>query len=71
MYSSPTFNTLRDSYDNDNYKFGAANGSGFKEMLGASPDREQVFTMASGAEEGESADADHEKLDIRRELTFH
>jgi len=51
MYSSPTFNTLRDSYDSyDNFKF----GSGFKEMLGASAEEEaqeageQVFGMAAG-----------------------
>ena len=84
MYSSPTFNTLRDSYDADNYKFGMPSGSGFKEMLSPpSPvifDHDQVFTMAAGAD-GDSANYrtttglrsnndDNSKLSIRRELTF-
>lgn len=48
MYSSPTFNTLRDSYnEEDNFKF----GSGFKEVLGAdaeeATEERQVFGVAA------------------------
>ena len=83
MYCSPTFNTLRDSYDADNYKFGMPGGSDYKEMLSPpSPvtfENDHVFTMVAGAD-GDSAnyrttemgrDNDEKsELGIRRELTF-
>ena len=59
MYCSPTFNMLRDSYDErDNYKFGMPGGSDYKEMLSPpSPvtfENEPVFTMVAGTD-GDSA----------------